>query len=53
MDRELAEKIVGKILSNLNDRRGFHLDDVDENVLKEIKKSWVEIVLKESGYQGP
>ena len=45
------EKIVDKILSNLSGRSGIGnmLDEIDDEVMKEIRDSLIEIVINEKG----
>lgn len=39
-----AESLVDKIIEDLNDRSGLHIDDLDEDAQKEIRRDWIAIV---------
>jgi len=40
------EQAVLKIMDDLSDRSGFDLDGVDEEIIEEIKISWIDIIKK-------
>lgn len=42
----LAESIVREIESDLNDRRGMGLDNIDDDVAWEIREAWAKIIDK-------
>lgn len=42
----LAETIVREIESDLNDRRGMGLDNIDDDVAWEIRQKWASIINK-------
>lgn len=41
-----AKEVVNAIFDDLNDRRGFRqtIDEVDEDILEEMKEGWEELV---------
>jgi hypothetical protein len=39
-----AKELVRQLLTNLDDRRGFHLDNLDDDVMLELVQSWLGIV---------
>lgn len=43
---KLAEKIISSIWDDLSDRRGIELDALDEEIQKEIKEAWKELLLE-------
>jgi hypothetical protein len=47
MDEELAYETVGKIISDLTDRRGLRQEweNIDEETQDEIHGTWTKIVL--------
>jgi len=40
----LAERIADRIAADLNDRRGFHLDTLDDELQREIRDKWMGII---------
>lgn len=42
----LAERIVRDIESDLNDRRGMGLDNIDDETAWEIRDTWAKIITK-------
>ncbi len=48
--QEKAEIIVGQIIDDLCDRKGFDLRSLDEEIFNEIRETWIEFVV--AGMQG-
>ena len=47
MSRErIARLIVDDIEADLNDRRGLHLSTLDDEILAEIKQTWVDMIMR-------
>jgi hypothetical protein len=47
--RTVAEEIAHAIELDLNDRRGLHLDNLDKEILQEIRSDWrrkIEAIIK-------
>ena len=42
-----AERAAWKIIADLNDRKGFHVNDLDDELQDEIFATFVEIIDKE------
>lgn len=42
-----AKRAVTRIWENLDDRRGFNLDSIDDEIQKEIRAELVEIIAAE------
>jgi hypothetical protein len=53
MDKKTAQKIVKEIIGDLNDRRGCGIDGLDDDIQREIRKTWTDIVLKNAVVQQP
>lgn len=46
LTRKQAEKIVDAILWNLDDRRGLHLDDIDQDTRIRMREEWIALAIK-------
>lgn len=44
---EVAKRIVAEIQANLNDRSGFDLTALDDDIQEEITEAWMGIVDRE------
>lgn len=51
MNKQLANKIVDKIIDDLNDRNKFYFNQLDNDIQEEIKTAWIDIVLSESAIE--
>ena len=48
MTRELATKIIDKIIEDLSYRKGLdnEWDQCDEDIQNEIKETWIDIIMR-------
>jgi hypothetical protein len=44
---KMIENIVNGIMEDLDNRRGLGLDNIDDDVIEEIKNSWKNIIKSE------
>lgn len=44
-NKKLAATIIKSIHADFNDRRGLHLDDIDSDILAEMRRKQTQIVL--------
>jgi hypothetical protein len=44
--RQLARKIANAIEADLNDRKGLHINNLDEEIQEEIRREWRAKILK-------
>lgn len=43
----MIENIINGIMEDLDNRRGLGFDDIDDDVMEEIKESWKNIIKSE------